>query len=173
MNFIYFQFQSLLVAIVLLSYYGNDGKRLVFGLLDYLGVGITVGFCIVIPLIFLTYLFEGNILIFVSFHCSSTSCHYEAFVAGVLAVTVGHNIVHERCHHDIQLLLSSSIRCTCWQGAGLSLWKCLHIVSLQYNPLCHDTQKVNHESFGCCHLDVKFVSQLCCCPNFNISTFEN
>jgi len=54
----------LLVAIVFLSYYGNDGKRLIFGLLDYLGVGISVGFCVVIPLIFFTYLCDGNILIF-------------------------------------------------------------------------------------------------------------
>ena len=59
-------FQALLLAIVGLSYYGNEGTRLFFGLLDYLGVGITVGFSIVIPLIFLSYLCDGNILIFVS-----------------------------------------------------------------------------------------------------------
>ena len=58
--------QAVLVAIVLLSYYGNEGGRLFFGLVDYLGVGIAVGFSIVIPLIFLSYLCDGNILIFVS-----------------------------------------------------------------------------------------------------------
>ena len=58
--------QALLVTIALLSYYGNEGERLLFGLADYLGVGITVGFCLVIPLIFITYLCDGNILIFVS-----------------------------------------------------------------------------------------------------------
>ena len=64
-----FLFQALLLVIVGLSYYGNEGTRLFFGLLDYLGVGITVGFSIVIPLIFLSYLCDGNILIFVSgFH---------------------------------------------------------------------------------------------------------
>ena len=56
-----------------LSYYGNDGKRLIFGLLDYLGVGISVGFCVVIPLIFFTYLCDGNILIFVSNNNTSTT----------------------------------------------------------------------------------------------------
>lgn len=55
---------ALLLVIVGLSYYGNEGTRLFFGLLDYLGVGITVGFSIVIPLIFLSYLCDGNILIF-------------------------------------------------------------------------------------------------------------
>ena len=65
----FFLFQALLLVIVGLSYYGNEGTRLFFGLLDYLGVGITVGFSIVIPLIFLSYLCDGNILIFVSgFH---------------------------------------------------------------------------------------------------------
>ena len=61
------------MAIVFLSYYGNDGKRLIFGLLDYLGVGISVGFCVVIPLIFFTYLCDGNILIFVSNNNTSTT----------------------------------------------------------------------------------------------------
>ena len=61
-----FLLQLVLIAIVLLSYYGNEGGRLFFGLVDYLGVGIAVGFSIVIPLIFLSYLCDGNILIFVS-----------------------------------------------------------------------------------------------------------
>ena len=67
-NKIFLLCQAVLVSIVLLSYYGNEGGRLFFGLLDYLGVGITVGFCIVVPLIFFTYLCDGNILIFVSLY---------------------------------------------------------------------------------------------------------
>ena len=37
-----------------------------FGLGDFLGVGTSVGFAIVIPLLFVTYLGNGNILVFVS-----------------------------------------------------------------------------------------------------------
>jgi len=55
---------ALLISIVLLSYYGNEGGRLYFGLVDYLGIGVTVCFSLVVPLIFLTYLCDGNILIF-------------------------------------------------------------------------------------------------------------
>ena len=64
-----------MVTIALLSYYGNEGERLLFGLADYLGVGITVGFCLIIPTIFLTYLCDGNILIFVSSHLNN--CHLK------------------------------------------------------------------------------------------------
>ena len=40
-----------------------------FGLGDFLGVGTSVGFAIVIPLVFITYLGNGNILVFVSSFC--------------------------------------------------------------------------------------------------------
>ena len=59
-------FQALLLSIVILSYIGNEGGRLFFGLGDFLGVGTSVGFAIVIPLVFITYLGNGNILVFVS-----------------------------------------------------------------------------------------------------------
>ena len=51
---------------MILSYLGNEGGRLFFGLGDFLGVGTSVGFAIVIPLVFITYLGDGNILVFVS-----------------------------------------------------------------------------------------------------------
>ena len=54
------------MSIVILSYLGNDGGRLFFGLEDFLGVGTSVGFAIAIPLIFITYLWDGNIIVFVS-----------------------------------------------------------------------------------------------------------
>ena len=75
--------QAVLVAIVLLSYYGNEGGRLFFGLVDYLGVGIAVGFSIVIPLIFLSYLCDGNILIFVSGNYKYSLSHtiYNIFLS--------------------------------------------------------------------------------------------
>merc|ERR1711892_879198 len=57
---------ALLLSIVILSYIGNEGGRLFFGLGDFLGVGTSVGFAIVIPLIFITYLGDGNILVFES-----------------------------------------------------------------------------------------------------------
>ena len=59
-------FQALLISIVILSYLGNEGGRLFFGHGDFLGVGTSVGFAIVIPLVFITYLGNGNILVFVS-----------------------------------------------------------------------------------------------------------
>ena len=51
---------------MILAFLGNEGGRLFFGLGDFLGVGTGVGFAIVIPLVFLTYLWDGNILVFVS-----------------------------------------------------------------------------------------------------------
>ena len=60
--------QALLLSIVILSYLGNEGGRLFFGLGDFLGVGTSVGFAIVIPLVFITYLGDGNILVFVSLY---------------------------------------------------------------------------------------------------------
>ena len=59
-------FKGLLISIVFLSYFGNDGERLLFGLGDFLGVGTSLGFLIVVPLLFFTYISGGNILIFVS-----------------------------------------------------------------------------------------------------------
>jgi hypothetical protein len=50
---------------VILSYLGNEGGRLLFGQGDFLGVGTSVGFAIVIPLVIITYLADGNILVFV------------------------------------------------------------------------------------------------------------
>ena len=58
---------ALLFCAMILSYIGNEGGRLFFGLGDYLGVGVTVGFSIATPLLLLTYLADGNILVFVSF----------------------------------------------------------------------------------------------------------
>jgi len=54
---------ALLVTIVILAKFGNGGHRLSFGLEDFLGVGASVGFAIVLPLILFTYVLEGNILI--------------------------------------------------------------------------------------------------------------
>ena len=61
-----FHLQALLLSIVLLSYLGNEGGRLFFGLEDFLGVGTSVGFTIIMPLVFITYLWDGNIIVFVS-----------------------------------------------------------------------------------------------------------
>ena len=41
-------------------------KRLLFGQNDFLGVGTSVGFLLILPLILLTYIWDGNLLIFVS-----------------------------------------------------------------------------------------------------------
>ena len=58
--------QALLVATAILSYYGNGNSRLLFGVADFLGVGLTLGLALVTPLLLVTYLFDGNILLFVS-----------------------------------------------------------------------------------------------------------
>ena len=58
--------QALLLSIVILSVIGNEGGRLFFGLGDFFWVGTSMGFAIVIPLVFITYMWDGNILVFVS-----------------------------------------------------------------------------------------------------------
>ena len=155
-----------------LSYYGNDGKRLIFGLLDYLGVGISVGFCVVIPLIFFTYLCDGNILIFVSNNNTSTTIFnsralvttyfwmlfYRVLFSGVLVVAAGVGDVHGGLHHDLQLLLSPSVRSTCWQGAGVSVWRCLRAAGGQHCLVCSHHQKVN-SSCGSESLELTMLSQ--------------
>ena len=96
-----------MVTIALLSYYGNEGERLLFGLADYLGVGITVGFCLIIPTIFLTYLCDGNILIFVSSHLTNYISNLTQPVPplGVFCLAGGGRVVPHRVSLHLQLLL--------------------------------------------------------------------
>ena len=94
-----------MVTIALLSYYGNEGERLLFGLADYLGVGITVGFCLIIPTIFLTYLCDGNILIFVSSHQLKVSIIQPDPTPGVFCLAGGGRVVPHRVSLHLQLLL--------------------------------------------------------------------
>jgi len=54
---------GLLCSIVGLSYLGNEGDRLYFGLQDYLGVGVAVGFSIIIPIILVAYIFDGSLFV--------------------------------------------------------------------------------------------------------------
>ena len=72
---------ALLACATILSYLGNEGGRLFFGLGDYLGVGVTVGFSIVTPLLLLTYLADGNILVFVSILFRCIHINYN-FISG-------------------------------------------------------------------------------------------
>ena len=71
-------FQSLLVSIVVLSYFGNEGGRLYFGLQDYLGVGTAGGFSIIIPILLFTYIFDGSIFVLVNLHLMR---HFTIFFA--------------------------------------------------------------------------------------------
>ena len=64
-NFSLFSFQLVLLTIVLLAAFGNDGIRLTFGQADFLGVGISFTLAITVPLIFIAYLCGGNLFVLV------------------------------------------------------------------------------------------------------------
>ena len=53
-----------------------------FGLGDFLGVGTSVGFAIVKPLLFVTYLGNGNILVFVSSFCCYSKINIACILGG-------------------------------------------------------------------------------------------
>ena len=55
----------ILVSIVLLAFLGNEGHRLTFGKQDFLGVGVTLGLAIVIPIILLAYILGGSLFVMV------------------------------------------------------------------------------------------------------------
>ena len=59
-------FQLVLVTIVLLAAFGNDGLRLTFGVEDFLGVGTSLGLALTVPLILLAYILGGSLFVMVS-----------------------------------------------------------------------------------------------------------
>lgn len=59
------RFQAVLVTVVLLAAFGNDGHRLNFGIQDFLGVGTSLGLALATPLILMAYLFGGSLLVMV------------------------------------------------------------------------------------------------------------
>ena len=61
-----FSLQALLVTIVLLAAFGNDGLRLTFGVEDFLGVGTSLGLAMVVPLILIAYVFGASLFVMVS-----------------------------------------------------------------------------------------------------------
>ena len=69
-NFIEFclSFQAVLITIVLLARFGNDGLRLHFGIdnSDFLGVGTSLGLALIVPLILLAYILGGSLFVMVS-----------------------------------------------------------------------------------------------------------
>ena len=64
-NIYSFYFQLVLLTIVLLAAFGNDGIRLTFGRADFLGVGISFCLAITLPLILIAYLCGGNLFVLV------------------------------------------------------------------------------------------------------------
>ena len=58
-------FQAVLVTVVLLAAFGNDGHRLNFGIQDFLGVGTSLGLALATPLVLMAYLFGGSLLVMV------------------------------------------------------------------------------------------------------------
>ena len=62
----FLHFQLVLLTIVLLAAFGNDGIRLTFGKADFLGVGVSFGLAITVPLILIAYLCGGNLFVLVS-----------------------------------------------------------------------------------------------------------
>ena len=71
-------FQLVLLTIVLLAAFGNDGIRLTFGRADFLGVGISFCLAITLPLILIAYLCGGNLFVLVRCQykllCMSKTC---------------------------------------------------------------------------------------------------
>ena len=61
--------QAVLVTIVLLARYGNDGLRLQFGVdnTDFLGVGTSLGLALIVPLILLAYILGGSLFVMVRY----------------------------------------------------------------------------------------------------------
>lgn len=57
--------QIVLLAVVLLAFLGNEGHRLTFGKQDFLGVGVTLGLAIVIPIILVAYVLGGSLFVMV------------------------------------------------------------------------------------------------------------
>ena len=68
-TFFVISFQLVLLTIVLLAAFGNDGIRLTFGQADFLGVGISFTLAITVPLIFIAYLCGGNLFVLVIIIC--------------------------------------------------------------------------------------------------------
>jgi len=52
-----------LLTIVLLAAFGNDGIRLTFGQADFLGVGISFCLAIILPMTLIAYLCGGNLFV--------------------------------------------------------------------------------------------------------------
>lgn len=52
-----------LVTVVLLAAFGNDGLRLTFGVEDFLGVGTSLGLALTVPLILLAYILGGSLFV--------------------------------------------------------------------------------------------------------------
>lgn len=73
---------AVLVTIVLLARYGNDGLRLQFGVdnTDFLGVGTSLGLALIVPLILLAYILGGSLFVMEAL---------LSIVAGALLIGVG------------------------------------------------------------------------------------
>ncbi len=54
------------MTVVLLAALGNDGQRLYFGVQDFLGVGVSLGLALTLPLILMAYFFGGSLFVMVS-----------------------------------------------------------------------------------------------------------
>lgn len=56
---------AVLLTIVLLARFGNDGLRLHFGIddSDFLGVGTSLGLALIVPLILLAYILGGSLFV--------------------------------------------------------------------------------------------------------------
>ena len=74
--------QAVLVTIVLLARYGNDGLRLQFGVdnTDFLGVGTSLGLALIVPLILLAYILGGSLFVMVSYLIMSHYFKLRRFV---------------------------------------------------------------------------------------------
>jgi len=112
LGFFKFILIGLLASIVTLSYYGNEGGRLYFGIQDYLGVGVTVGFSIITPLLLITYIFDGSIFVLESL---------LSILGAGLFLTVGLITLDSYSHPQYGAPLGKALAGLCLATSGLFL----------------------------------------------------
>lgn len=101
-----------LVAIVLLAAFGNDGLRLTFGVQDFLGVGITLGLAIVVPIILLAYILGGSLFVMEAL---------LSFVAGGLLIGIGVITLDSYDHPEYGSPAGQALAGLCISAGGLFL----------------------------------------------------
>ena len=114
-------FQLVLLTIVLLAAFGNDGIRLTFGRADFLGVGISFCLAITLPLILIAYLCGGNLFVLVR-------CQYK-----LLCMSKTYKVSKV---HSIYYILCCAQYCPTFSLCHFYVSKCGLSLQLYSNTIC-------------------------------------